>query len=151
MAKFKFRLASLLQLRESAREERQQQLAEAYRVDDVLKGQAAEIDEEINATVAFGRQSASPGDINVDRLVAIQRHELLLKAQRANLTEQLNTVATEIERRRLALVEANRDVRVLEKLRDNQQRKHREHENRREIKQLDEVAQLQRMRREATR
>jgi flagellar export protein FliJ len=51
-------------------------------------------------------------------------------------------VGAEIERRREVLVEADRDVRVLEKLREKQTERHRYEENRREIRQLDEVAQL---------
>ncbi len=151
MAKFKFRLATLLRLRESAREERQEQLAEAYRVDDVLREQVAEVEQELDVMRADCRRAAGPGDINVDQLIAAQRYELLLKAQQANLEKQRETVATEIERRRLALVEANRDVRVLEKLRDNQRRQHRENENHREVKQLDEVAGQQRVRQETIR
>ncbi len=63
-----------------------------------------------------------------------------MKAQRSQLDGQRETLATEIEHRRLALVEANREVRVLEKLREKQVTRHRRDENRRETKVLDEVA-----------
>ena len=49
-------------------------------------------------------------------------------------------MAEEIERRRQTLVQANRDVRVLEKLREKQAGRHRQEEDRRETKVLDEVA-----------
>ena len=52
----------------------------------------------------------------------------------------------EIERRRLVLAEANREVRVLEILRDKQAAQHRQEEERREMKRLDEVAQQQALR-----
>jgi flagellar protein FliJ len=53
---------------------------------------------------------------------------------------QRKQLAVEIERRREALLAANREVRVLEKLRDHQMERYREEENRRDIKRLDEVA-----------
>ena len=48
-------------------------------------------------------------------------------------------MAAEIERRRQALVEADREVRVLEKLRERQLEQHRREEELRETKRLDEV------------
>jgi len=65
-----------------------------------------------------------------------------LKAHRKQLEGQREQVAVEIERRREVLVAANREVRVLEKLREKQSQRHREEENRREAKQLDEAAVL---------
>ncbi len=53
---------------------------------------------------------------------------------------------TEIDRRRQVLAEANREVRVLENLRDKQAGQHRQQEDRREMKRLDEVAQQQALR-----
>ena len=50
-------------------------------------------------------------------------------------------VKTEIQRRHQVLVEANRDVQVLEKLRSRQSDQHRYQENRREIAHLDEIGQ----------
>ena len=52
-------------------------------------------------------------------------------------------MAAEIERRRQALVEADREVRVLEKLRQRQAEQHRRDEDLREVKRLDEVASQQ--------
>ena len=50
-------------------------------------------------------------------------------------------VDAELRRRQQALVEANREVRVLELLREKQWTRHRDEEARQEMKQLDEVAQ----------
>jgi flagellar export protein FliJ len=87
------------------------------------------------------RRAAGPGAIDVDQLIEAQRYELNLRAQQRQLEQQRQAVAAEIERRRQALVAANRDVRVLEKLRDKQAVRHQQDENRRDIKLLDEVAQ----------
>ena len=70
----------------------------------------------------------------------MQRYEVTLRAYEKQALEQRKRVAAEIERRREALLAANRDVRVLEKLREHQLQRHRDDENRRDIKRLDEIA-----------
>jgi len=140
MAKFKFRLATLLRLREETRDQRRAELAEAYHADDLLQQQIQEADQALNDLLDECRKAAGPGVIDIDRLIAAGRYELALRAQQKELVGQRERVVAEIERRRQTLVEANREVRVLEKLRENQAKRHREEENRREVKRLDEVA-----------
>jgi flagellar FliJ protein len=140
MPKFKFRLATLLRLREATRDERRAELAEAYRADDLLQEHLHRVGRELNWLRTQCRKFAGPGTVDVDRLVEAQRYELTLRVQRTQLTGQRQTVGAEIDRRRQALLAADRDVRLLEKLREKQARRHLQEENRREIKQLDEVA-----------
>ena len=140
MSVFKFRLAPLLQLRAATRGERRAALAEAYRVDEVLRQRLAAVTGELQALCAERRQLAAPGVVNVDRLVESQRYELVAKMQEAQLVRQREGVAAEIQRRRQALVEADREVRVLEKLRDRQAEAFRREEEHKEAKRLDEVA-----------
>ena len=143
MAKFIFRMAPLLKLRESRRDECRAALAEALRVDEVLRKQIDNFDRELHALREFARQKSAPGGVDIDRLVEAQRYELVTRAQQRNVNQQRESVAAELERRREALVEADREVRVLEKLRERQIEKHRRDEELREIKRLDEVASQQ--------
>ncbi|MBN1909977.1 MAG: flagellar export protein FliJ [Pirellulales bacterium] len=147
MGKFRFRLATLLRLLENARQERRAELAQAYEADDVLRGQLNDVHENQRQLLDACRKAAGPGEVDVDRLIAGQRYDLLLKAQEQYLNQQRENVAGEIERRRAALVEANREVRVLEKLEERLLERHREKENKQEIKILDEMGN-QRARRE---
>jgi len=140
MAMFAFRLTALLRLRESRRDECRAALAEAYRVDEVLKGQFEGLARELDVLREFCRLKVSPGAVDIDRLIEAQRYELVARAQQKHVAQQRETVAAEIERRRGALVEADREVRVLEKLRDRQAEQHRREEEMREVKRLDEVA-----------
>jgi flagellar FliJ protein len=87
-----------------------------------------------------GRQLKSPGAADVDALLQTHRYELVLAAQRRQLVAQIAQVEAESERRRQVLVEADRQVRVLEKLREKQATAHRRQAERLEAKQLDEVA-----------
>ena len=146
MSKFKFRLATLLRLREATRDERRAALAEAYRVDDVLRERIGGMQAELDRLKNQCRRIAGPGDVDIDQLVEAQRYEVGLRAQQNQLTRQRKAVAEEIERRRQALLEADREVRVLEKLRDKQAALHLHEQQRRDVKRLDEVAQQQAMR-----
>jgi len=140
MAKFKFRLATLLRLREAARDERRGHLAEALRAEELLNRRAAELDASVAELRSQINQQALSGTIDVEKLINSQRYGALLEAERVMLAQQASQVADEIENRRQALVAADREVHVLEKLRENQQRAHREHEERIEMKALDEIA-----------
>ena len=140
MGKFKFRLQTLLRLRDAARDRRRLELAEAYRADEVIRQQQQRVEQDVTELARQSRQDCGPGELNLDRLLDGRRYELVLNAQQRFLSRQHEAVEAEIEKRRLALVEANRGVRVLEALRQKLHRRHEEEENRQLVKQLDEVA-----------
>jgi flagellar protein FliJ len=140
--KFKFRLQTLLRLRESTRDERRAQLAQAYRADELLEEKRRMLEEHLADMQRKARQAAGPGKIDVDRLIEARRFETVLLAQKEHVHNQQEMIRLEIERRRQALVAANREVRVLENLRVKQYDRHQAEENRQEIHQLDEAAQL---------
>ena len=148
MAKFKFRLATLLRMREADRDERRGELAEAYQADEIMEKQQQGLEANLAELAAKYREAVAPGPVCVDRLVDTQRFEILLRAQRQHLLQQREVVAEEIERRRARLVEANREVHVLEKLKERQMQHYREEEGRRELKVLDEVAGTKKLREE---
>ncbi len=140
MAKFQFRLATLLRLGESVRDERRGQLAEAYRADELLEQRQSMVAGELDSLRTACRSAVTPGSVDLDRIVESQRYELALRARQKHLMHQRKAVESEIERRREALLAANREVRVLEKLRERQEERHRHEEARRDIRQLDEAA-----------
>lgn len=138
MARFQFRLAVLLQLREAVRDERRNQLAEAFRMADSMDAQHAEIVENLRQVTQM--RATTTGDVNVDRLLAASRYEAVLMLEQHNLERRQAALAEEIERRREALVAADRDVRTLEQLREKQQQRHRDERERQQMKLLDEAA-----------
>jgi len=140
MAKFKFRLATLRKMREATRDQRRAHLAEAYRADEILQQQSDRIEHELSDLREACRRASGPGPVDVDRLTQARLHELVLKTQKEHLGRQREAVAAEIDVRREALVHANREVRVLEKLEARQAARHRQRESRLAIKELDEVA-----------
>ncbi len=78
--------------------------------------------------------------MDVDELVEAHRYAAALRAQEEGLRQKRQTLAAEIDRRRQALLAADRDVKVLEKLRERRQAQHRLEEERQLAKQLDEAA-----------
>lgn len=140
MATFRFRLATLLRLREAARDEKRAQLADAYRAMQILDDRLRETDEEIAAARGAAQVAASIGAVDVDYFMNAHRYEVILKAQRQGIELQQKQIGAEVERRRLALVEADRQVRVLEKLREKKLQDHEHREARRDMRLMDELA-----------
>ena len=139
MSKFKFRLSTLLRLRETTRDECRAELAKAYRADEIVQREQERLAGESAELKIESRTASLPGQLDVDRLMEARRYSLVLDAQRQHAAGQRNAIAEEIERRLRKLVEANRQVRVLEELRGKQRRRHQDNENRLETKVLDEV------------
>ena len=142
MPKFNFRLATLLRLREATRDECRVELAE---VAAGRRGTAAPTDADSSngaeAAASECRQAAGPGAVDLPRLVeADATCRGRCGPKRTNCASSAAALAAEIDRRRQALLEADRDVRTLEKLRENQLQAHRQDESRQEAKQLDEAA-----------
>ncbi len=141
MATFKFRLATLLKLREIKRDVSRGEYADALRALDVLRSQRASLDDELRSLRAA--RTSQRGVLNIDLLIQSSQHELLLRAQAGLLDKQSAEVQAEIERRRSKLMEADREVKVLEKLRDRQSQSFEQEQRRREAKEMDDISHLQ--------
>jgi flagellar protein FliJ len=137
-----FRLATLLRLRELARDECRESLAEALRSDAELARQLAQLDAEQQSVRNQCRQAAAPGEVRIIRLVEACRYLAGLQAQEDQLQAERDALAGEIDRRRQSLLKADQDVRVLEKLQDRRRESRRQEEERQQAKLLDEAALL---------
>ncbi len=140
MARFEFRLATLLRLREAARDERRGQLAVALRAEEVLRQRDNQVRDEVDQLRESLKRDSLFGSLDVEKLINSHRYGALLEAERTMIGQQSRQVAEEIDKRRAVLVDADRDVQVLEKLRENQSRLHRRHQERLEMKVMDEIA-----------
>jgi flagellar FliJ protein len=140
MAKYKFRLATLQKVREARRTQQRQALAEAFRAEQVLSETRAALVEEERELRAMQRSATEGKYLDVNRLLEAQRYELLLKARGQELAKQAMLLAAETERRRQVLIEADRDVRVLELLDERHREEYERRQQRIEQNQLDETA-----------
>jgi flagellar FliJ protein len=146
MAKYKFRLETLQKVREARRDQQRAALADAFRAEQVLSSEQKQLSDEEAALRQLQRAAAAGRYLDVNRLVEAQRYELLLKARSAQLAKQAMLLAAETERRRQLVIEADRDVRVLELLDERHRAAHELDIRREETKQLDEAAIVRRHR-----
>mgnify|MGYP002621758380 CR=1 FL=1 len=140
MARFRFRLSTLQKLRELHRDELRMKLAEAIQAHQILDQQLLQVADELSALEASRRDAVQGGVTDVNGLLAAQRYQAVLLAQRQTIMEQARILAEESENRRQAVVEADQKVKVMEKLRDRQQEEHHHSQQLAETKRLDEVA-----------
>jgi flagellar FliJ protein len=137
---FRFRLETLLRLRLAERDQRRAELAKALRAEELLRAEERALEGQQIEAAEHSRRLKSPGTANVDSLLEMHRYEVVLAAQRRQLKQQIVQVEAETERRRQALVEADRQLRVLEKLRQRQAAVWKRETERQEVKQFDELA-----------
>jgi len=158
---FNFRLRPLQKIRENTRRERQAELARAMEAESFVREKIESLTRDIAGTKEEGRRlisgctGGSHGDaggtsdcadgtkevqINVDFLVGLRRHEAWLLAQKQEAEQKLEQVLAEVERRRLAVVEADKEVKILEKLHEKLKDKYDTEQAAKEIVAFDEIA-----------
>lgn len=142
MSTFRFRLETLHRLRTAERDRRRAELAQAHQAAEILDQQRTQIEAEQEATKEEARRLVSPGSADIDALLRVHRHELILKAELRQLAAQRAQVEAEIQRRRQVLVEADRQVRVVEKLHERKLAEHHKKEDRIEVRLLDEMGSI---------
>jgi len=140
MAKYRFRLETLQRVREARRDEHRAALAESFRAEQILAESRAAVAAEVAEMREIQRAAAAEEYLDVNKLLEAQRYELLLKARGEELAKQAVLVAAESERRRQVLVEADREVRVLEKLDERHREAFNDKQGRQETRWLDESA-----------
>lgn len=145
MAGFRFRLKSVATLREQARDRIAEAVAEVQEAQRIVREQIAQLQREIEEALKQ-RQTASTGIVRIDRLLLVQRHQLMLEAQREQAVQQLRLLEEEYERRRALLVEAEKEVKAMEKLKETQKARWEQDQLAAEQKQIDEWASTQYMR-----
>jgi flagellar export protein FliJ len=138
MKPFTFRLATLLRIRQSTRDERRMELAQAYQAMNILDQNAADLRDQFAAALDDARRAAGVGRIDVDRLSDANRRQMAAMAEQREVEKQRAILQVEIERRRDALMLADRQVRVLERLRESQLERHEQEFRRLEGKMLDQ-------------
>ncbi len=116
---FRFRLASVLKLRERDRDEAAESLRQAMQARQILLDQIAEVQAERTQQNRL-RIANNQEAIDPQRFLDAQRYQMYLDSRVAGLQGQVGLIDQEIERRRAALVKCEQAVRSLEKLQDHQ-------------------------------
>ncbi|MEQ8208572.1 MAG: flagellar export protein FliJ [Lacipirellulaceae bacterium] len=139
MPRYQFQLETLRKLRLQERDARSVKLAEAFRAEEILLERCAEVKDEIVTLRQQQQEIVVSQSPDVAQLLESQRYQASLETQVRTMRDQAATLQQEIERRRLALVEADREVRVLDKLDERRFAEYQLAAQRAEAKVLDEV------------
>jgi flagellar protein FliJ len=139
MRPFQFRLETLLKLRVATRDRAASALGEAQRAASLLEDQRSHLEYQ-REQLRQSKRRALMGEQHVAMLLAGDRFELDLSRQESDIVDKIRQVEREVARRRERLMEADRDVRGLEKVRDKAIEQHRIDELQREQNRLDDMA-----------
>jgi len=137
--KFKYRFEPMLKVKEHREKERQRELAEALGKVQDQKAALMKMDTRRLTTMEQHR-SKLVGRVSMAEALVCSRYLLRLKRERVAGSELLRGMEREAEKRRQKLVEAARERKVYELLKDKQQTRHRLDIEKDEQKDLNEVA-----------
>lgn len=112
---FRFRLQSVVRLRERDRDEAAEALRQALQAKQILENQVSDIQIERSQQDEL-RLASKTGAINFQKMIDAQRYQIYLDSQTADLQVQISLIEQECERRRARLVKGEQAVRSLEKL-----------------------------------
>ncbi|MGL4593231.1 MAG: flagellar export protein FliJ [Thermoguttaceae bacterium] len=138
---FRFQLDSLLSIRNSTLKEKQGALGKAYEARRIVEEKRFALAKDISDTLNSGREMIASGMISPDYLLGLRRHEAFLATQQQEVEQHLVLIDEEIERRLAAVVEANKELKMVEKLKEKRREKYVTEETRKEVVQMDEIAQ----------
>ena len=140
-AMFTFRLEPLITIRDNVLKECQAELAKAYEARQILENDIQKLDQQLAEGMESARNLMQEGQaVNVDYLLSFRRQEMFLRANQDDLREKLKLIDEEIEVRRAAVAEANKELKIVEKLKEQRREKYLEEENKEEMKAMDEIA-----------
>ncbi|PWB67861.1 flagellar export protein FliJ [candidate division GN15 bacterium] len=139
MKKFRYRLEPILKIRSHVEKQRQKDHATALQQVYRQKEQLAAIDQERARTFAFQRAKLE-GRIHTQQLLSASRYLVRLKRDTMTGSELLKGLEREAERKRQLLVQASRERKIYEKLRERQETKFNQEVEQHDRKTLDELA-----------
>ena len=113
----KFRLATLLKIRERDRDIAAKAVQDVRLALEKLDNAQLEIDE-TNRQMNDARKQSSFGAINLHQILDAQRYQMVLAAQSAQIADHKGKLNQELERRQFTWMQCQKAVKSLEKLRD---------------------------------
>ncbi|MCE9545087.1 MAG: flagellar export protein FliJ [Planctomycetia bacterium] len=140
MAHTEFRLATLLKLRQAARDECRHALSEAMQAERSIQAQITAIESRLHQAQTDQARTAVAEVIHLDSLRAADDYRQALKSGLRSLHAKLAEAAAECQRRRDALTAADREVQMLDKLRERHSDRELHRHVRAEANLLDEAA-----------
>ncbi len=139
MSEFRFSLQSVLKVRLAERDERQAELADAQRSEFAVQTEIDRLNRDLQHLRTHARGFLLPGSIDIAHLQNCNSCEQTLRREIDLLDQQRHEAEKEAEQCRAALIQADQQVRMLEKLSDKQRDEHSRDEKKRENQHLDDL------------
>ncbi|MDH3892622.1 MAG: flagellar export protein FliJ [candidate division Zixibacteria bacterium] len=139
MKKFKYRLQALLRVKEHIEKERQKVHAVAVQKVHQQTDELDRIHDSRQENLSSQRRQMTQ-HVSVAEMLVYSRYLTRLKREQLAGTELLNVLKGEAEEKRVELVAAAKDRRVLEKLKEKQSTKHHAEIDQAMTKENDEIA-----------
>lgn len=141
MARFKFNLDGVLRQRKLVEEARQRAFAEVQRRYAELEAELRAMDDAVRLATEDLRKNHLIGSINVEFLAAHRRFTIGMHDKAIRHAEKMAPVRAELDAARAALVEAAKQRKILEKLRERKQAEWAAAEARKDAAAMDEIGQ----------
>ena len=139
MAKFKFRLASLLSIKEKMEQLKKNEYAEALAIVNKLLLKKTELLEEIERNLNIWQNQLQNG-AKPNEIIQYNHYVELVKVNVKKTEEEIINAQEMAEKKRLLLVEAMKERKMLENLKEKDYNEFRIEETKEEQKFLDEIA-----------
>ncbi|MEZ6046922.1 MAG: hypothetical protein R3C11_15345 [Planctomycetaceae bacterium] len=124
MKKFQFQLDPLLKYRENRRDVCRQVLAQVLAADEELVQQKNRVQKEYHSIENEIKQLGQQGKIDIDRISSRRFHLGQLKIKMKMIDENRRQLEEKINLCRQALIQADQDVKVIEKIKTRKQDDH---------------------------
>jgi flagellar FliJ protein len=126
---FKFRLEPLITIRDNVLKERQTALAAAYSERRILEEHNQDIERQLAEGLETARSLMQTGQtVNVEHFISLRNQESFLRDEQEKVFQQMKKVDEKIEQCRHAVVEANKELKSVEKLKEKRYEEYREEE-----------------------
>lgn len=139
MARFQFELDGVLRQRKNAEHIAQKRLAEAVQSLTLLQDQLKRLDEGVQAVNQQMREKHLTGPIDVSLITQHRRYILGMERQALELARKIAETQTKVRQAQQELVEAAKQRKSMEKLRDRQFEQFMASQLKQENEQLDEA------------
>ena len=140
MAKFVFKLEAVLRQRKHVEGERQRALAIVQAQMAQLQSELRAVNETVQTSTTDLRENRLTGRLDLHFLAAHRRFTLATQRKAMNLVQKMALVQRSVDEAQQALVEAMKQRKAIEKLREKHEQRWREDLARKEANRLDEVA-----------
>jgi flagellar protein FliJ len=141
MPRFKFKLEGVFRQRKQLERERQREVAASRQQARLLEEELRALNQSLQGTVEDVRHNRLTGRLDLSFLAAHRRYAAAMQRKGDALVQRLANLSRQIETQQRALAEAAKQRKAIEKLRERRWEQWLAEQSKRELAQMDEIAQ----------